>query len=223
MAPAARHRQEEPHRRGRRSRRADLLLPGRPLLRLLVGAGRHRLRQVRRRRHPGPGRRGRPRHVGHRGQHRVGELQRRLHGGRVHRRQVAHQLAEMGPGQHPAQPGLPVHDLGQRLDEPALRHLAGQAAEPGRRHDPQGSATGADRAVDPRRRDPLRGCGRAAQASRRLPSDHREGRGFPRGDQPGEPLRQPARRRLSDRRHAGRFRRDLRPARHTQAVTPFTR
>ncbi len=31
----------------------------------------------------------------------------------------------------------PLPDLGQRLDEPAVRHLAGQAAHPGRRQDPQ--------------------------------------------------------------------------------------
>ena len=42
VAEAARHRQEEPDRRGRRPGRADRLLPERPVLRLLVGAGRRR-------------------------------------------------------------------------------------------------------------------------------------------------------------------------------------
>ncbi|CAM5736803.1 hypothetical protein SALBM311S_08912 [Streptomyces alboniger] len=102
------HREEGPDRRGRRTGRTARLLPGRPVLRLLVGAGRHGLQQVRRRRHPGARRRGRPGPVGHRGQHRLGERQRRLHGRRVHRRQVAHQLEEVGPGQHPPAPGPPL-------------------------------------------------------------------------------------------------------------------
>jgi pimeloyl-ACP methyl ester carboxylesterase len=88
-----------------------------------------------------------PRPVGHRGQHLLGERQRRLHGRRVHRRQVAHQLEEVGPRQHQAAQELPVHDLGQRLDEPAVRDLARQAADPGQREVRQGSAARPDRAV----------------------------------------------------------------------------
>ena len=49
VARTACHRQEEPHRRGRRPGRADRLLPERAVLRLLVGAGRDGLQQVRRR------------------------------------------------------------------------------------------------------------------------------------------------------------------------------
>ncbi|GAA2941728.1 hypothetical protein GCM10020227_05570 [Streptomyces flavovirens] len=73
--------------------------------------------------------------------------QRGLHGRRVRGRQVAHQLAEVGPRQHPAAPGQPVHDVGQRLDEPALRDLAGQAADPAGRPYRKGPAPGAHRAV----------------------------------------------------------------------------
>ncbi len=52
-------------------------------------------------------------------------------------------------GQHPAPREVPVHDVGQRLDEPALRHLARQAADPAGREDPQGPAAGPHRAVHP--------------------------------------------------------------------------
>ncbi|CAG7658318.1 hypothetical protein SBRY_90222 [Actinacidiphila bryophytorum] len=136
----------------------------------------------------------------------------------MHRRQVAHQLAQVGPRQHRAQRHLPAADLVQRLDEPALRHLARAPADAGRRALPPRAARGADRAEHQRRGDPVpRRAGGPPQA-RGIPADHRAGRGLARRHQPGEPVHQLARRRLPAARHARPARRGVHPARHPRAV-----
>lgn len=84
VAEAARQCQEEADRWRRRPRRTHRLLPERAVLRLHLGTRRPDLERLPGWRHPGPGRRGGPGHVGHRGEHLLGERQRRVHGRRVH-------------------------------------------------------------------------------------------------------------------------------------------
>ncbi|CAK7280098.1 putative Basic proline-rich protein [Streptomyces misionensis JCM 4497] len=152
---------------------------------------------------------------------RGGERRRRLHGRRVQRRALAHGLGGVGPGQHPAGAGGAVRDVGQRVDEPALRLLArAPAAAAGRAHRPRRAAAGADPGGRAGRGGAVRGGAGDEPAARRLPAGDRAGRGHARHRRRPQHMRQHVPVRLPVGGPPPRTARLLRTARGTRTGPP---